>query len=78
MSKDTILFLAGFGVAMLPFLGFPSSWRSVLFVLLGALIVIVAVSLRRELMARDRRHEARRNDIFVENGANHHGGPVPR
>lgn len=75
MSKDTILFLAGLGVAVLPFLGFPNSWRTPLFVALGVLIIGVAVSLRREFMARDREAQARRSGVFVESGGNPHGGP---
>lgn len=75
MSKDTILFVCGIAVAVLPFLGFPQSWRTWMFVILGGAIAIVAVSLRREFMMRDRRAQSLRGDVFVQNGI--HGRETP-
>ncbi len=78
MSKDTILFLCGLGVGILPFLGFPQSWREIIFVVLGIIIVVVAISLRREFMARERRREASRSGVFIESNVNTHGGTTQR
>lgn len=45
----TILAL-GIAVALLPFLGFPSSWKNILFALLGGSIAVLAY----RIMARSR------------------------
>ena len=52
MTLDTIIMLAGVLVALLPFLGFPSSWDTVLFFLLGVLVIGLGIAVRR---ARDSR-----------------------
>lgn len=78
MSKDTILFLCGIGIALLPFLGFPNRIREWLFVLLGVVVIGVALSLRRELMARERRREASRSGVFVESNVTPYGPKAER
>lgn len=50
MSKDAIITVLGVWIAILPFLGFPGSWRTVLLVLTGLLIVGLGLKLRRELL----------------------------
>jgi len=47
MGKDVILMLLGAWVALLPFLGFPSSWDKVLFLASGVIIISVGISIRR-------------------------------
>lgn len=47
MTLDALIILAGAIVALLPFLGFPSSWDSVLFFLLGVAIIGLGVAVRR-------------------------------
>lgn len=49
MTLDTLIILAGALVASLPFLGFPASWDTIFFFLLGVLIVVLGVVVRREL-----------------------------
>ena len=43
--------ITGALVAVLPFLGFPSSWDTVLFFILGVCIVALGIALRRKQVA---------------------------
>lgn len=47
MKERTVIIL-GLLVAILPFLGFPNSWRTPLFALLGLLISVLAFLIRNE------------------------------
>ena len=47
MSLDTLIMLAGASVAILPFLGFPTSWDTVLFLIAGIFIIGLGIALRR-------------------------------
>lgn len=53
MSIDALIMLAGGLVAILPFLGFPSSWDNVLFFLLGAFVIALGIIVRRHLSTRN-------------------------
>lgn len=47
MTLDALIIFSGAAVAVLPFLGFPNSWDSVIFLLLGILIVSLGIVVRR-------------------------------
>lgn len=47
MSLDALIMLAGFFVAILPFLGFPIQWDNVLLVIVGIFIIALGVFVRR-------------------------------
>ncbi len=47
MTVDTLLIFSGAFVAILPFLGFPQRWDTVLFFLAGILIVALGIVVRR-------------------------------
>ncbi|MBL7045796.1 MAG: hypothetical protein ISR99_02090 [Parcubacteria group bacterium] len=49
MSKDPIILILGVVVAVVPFLGFPGTFESVIFVLSGAAIAILAFLIRRDM-----------------------------
>jgi uncharacterized membrane protein len=72
MNKDLILIILGILVALVPFLGFPSNWDAIVFTILGALIVIFVLLLRRDFVNKiihaKRNHLHRKSDTFVENG----------
>ncbi len=55
MTLDTLIILAGTFVAALPFLGFPARWDSILLLIAGILIIGLGVTLRRKIVARERR-----------------------
>ena len=52
MSKQRAIFLLGIWVMVLPFLGFPNSWRKILFAITGLLLVYVSYTLRRRAVLR--------------------------
>ena len=47
MTLDTLIILGGAFVAILPFLGFPSSWDSALLFLAGIFVMSLGITLRR-------------------------------
>ena len=65
MTLDTLIMLAGAFVAVLPFLGFPSSWDTVLFFLAGVFVVCLGIVLRRRNTENNSRQG--NGDTFVEN-----------
>ena len=46
MTLDTLIMLAGAFVALLPFLGFPNSWDTILFFVAGLFIVALGILVR--------------------------------
>ncbi len=42
MRKERTLFIMGFWVALLPFLGFPNNWRKILFIITGLLLIYLS------------------------------------
>lgn len=47
MTIDTLIMLSGAFVAVLPFLGFPNSWDTVLFFLAGIFMISLGIIVRR-------------------------------
>lgn len=47
MTKDTLLMLVGGLVALLPFLGFPNAWDTVILVFLGVCVIALGIAVRR-------------------------------
>lgn len=52
MTLDTLIMLAGAFVAVLPFLGFPNSWDTVLLFLAGVFIIGLGIVVRRRTSSR--------------------------
>ena len=48
MTVDTLIMFSGTFVALLPFLGFPSSWDRVLLFIVGIFIVSLGIVVRRK------------------------------
>lgn len=63
MTLDSLIMLSGVLVAILPFLGFPNSWDSVMFVILGVIMVSLGVVVRRRA---PRRGTDSRDSIYEE------------
>ena len=69
MSLDALIMLMGAIVAVLPFLGFPNSWDSVLLLIAGALIIILGIIVRRGHYRREEPDTPERNkEEFVRSG----------
>ncbi len=67
--KETAILVLGLVVALLPFLGFPRSWKTIFFVLSGLAIASLAF-LVRERRGKGFSRAGRRTDVYVENGVN--------
>ncbi|MDQ5971433.1 MAG: hypothetical protein QG566_379 [Patescibacteria group bacterium] len=71
MRKERTLFFIGIWVGLLPFLGFPNSWRKILFIITGLAIVYLAYLFRQENKARlailMSATEEQNMDSFVDN-----------
>lgn len=42
MSKNTAIIILGFIIAVTPFLGLPGSWKTIIFVVSGLVVVLIA------------------------------------
>ncbi len=63
MTLDSLIMLCGAFVAILPFLGFPNSWDTVIFLILGVCIISLGIVVRRRA---PRRSHNDRDAHFVE------------
>jgi hypothetical protein len=68
MTKETLVFIFGILLTIVPFLGIPESWRQYAIFAIGAILIIIGYILRRALyLSRlDRGNGERGNDTFVE------------
>ncbi|HEY0964526.1 MAG TPA: hypothetical protein VGE31_01890 [Candidatus Paceibacterota bacterium] len=68
ISKETLVFLSGLLLIILPFLGVPEKWRYYGVSALGVILVFVGYELRRRIyLSRiDRGNGERGTDSFVE------------
>ena len=65
MKRERILLLLGVWVAVLPYLGFPHSWKNVLFTLSGLGLIYLSYILHRESKMKEGAKEV--FDNFSEN-----------
>jgi hypothetical protein len=49
MTRETLVFLFGIVLAVLPFLGVPELWKQYLVSSIGVILILVGYSLRRSL-----------------------------
>lgn len=49
MTLDALVIFSGAVVAILPFLGFPSSWDHAIFFILGLFVIALGIAVRRRL-----------------------------
>lgn len=66
MTLDALIMLAGSLVALLPFLGFPNSWDTVMFFFLGIFVVALGIVVRRRGWKQHPREPQQRASGFVE------------
>jgi hypothetical protein len=52
MRKEKTLFIIGLWVIILPFLGFPNTWRKILFLITGLAIIYLAYLFYLEIKVR--------------------------
>lgn len=70
MSKSRILFIFGILIAVLPYLGFPIFWKSLLFSLLGLGLAFFAYMMHRESKEHIEAQKKQNFENFSENNFN--------
>lgn len=71
MSKEMTLIVLGLWVAVVPYLGVPSAWRTALLVLSGIGIAAVGFLLRGETLGRTPGSVGSKHSNFIESAASH-------
>ena len=68
MSKETLVFLIGIVLTLLPFLGLPEDWKQYAIALFGAFLILIGYMLRRAVYFTriDHGNGERGDDSFVE------------
>ncbi len=68
MSKETIVFLFGIFLTIIPFLGVPESWRQYAIFGIGIFLILIGYALRRAIYLKqiDYGNGERGSDSFVE------------
>lgn len=68
MKKETLVFLFGILLTLIPFLGVPLLWRQYAIAVIGALLILIGYALRRNVFLQniDRGNGERGTDSFVE------------
>lgn len=74
MRKDVIVMFGGVLVALLPFLGFPNSWDTVLMIVVGSCVFAAGVAVRRGNRPRMQLPPRRAGEIAVMQSQLHHEG----
>ena len=68
MSKNKAVLILGILIAIMPWLGLPSSWKNVFYFLAGAVLVIIAVVVHvKRRGALDVEQKEIVTEVFVEN-----------
>lgn len=71
MLKARILLFLGLWVAVLPFLGFPNSWKDIIMTISGVALILLSYVFYRELIDKKSKEEVfenfSENNIFEEN-----------
>jgi hypothetical protein len=66
--KETLVFLSGILLTIVPFLGVPESWRQYAILGIGIILILIGYVLRRGLYLKrlDKGNGERGNDSFIE------------
>lgn len=68
MSKETIVFISGILLTLVPFWGIPEEWRQYIIFAIGVLLILIGYILRRNVYLQqiDRGNGERGADSFIE------------
>lgn len=78
MSKNSFLILLGALVVLTTFLGIPGSWKTIVFSVLGLLIIVTASLLRKDIVSGavcTHLTEEKQTDSYRQSGALRHHDP---
>lgn len=67
MTLDAAIILVGALIGLLPFLGFPNSWDTVMFFILGIVLIALGVAVRRDVHIARAERRRKQRAMFVEN-----------
>ncbi|MDQ5949282.1 MAG: hypothetical protein QG589_408 [Patescibacteria group bacterium] len=79
MIKSYRTFFLGLFILALPFLGFPSSWKTFFLVISGLYIIAgtIKITLPRRGAIKKLRKKEKITPVFMENAPIEHGNPIP-
>lgn len=68
MSKETLVFIFGILLTIIPFLGVPEDWRQYSILGIGVFLIIIGYALRRQVYLKqiDHGNGERGSDAFIE------------
>jgi hypothetical protein len=68
MTKETLVFLSGMLLVLIPFLGIPDNWKQYAITSIGIILIIIGYVLRRYryLLSIEKGNGERGTDSFVE------------
>ena len=67
MKKARTLLILGIWISILSYLGFPVSWRDILFTITGLILIILSYSLYKEYKKKNNKVTENNFDNFSEN-----------
>lgn len=76
MSKDVAIIVLGIWIAIVPFLGFPGLWETIIYVVSGLGVVLMTFLLRRDIIlyvSRITDRKRKSTDVYVENRVSNMG-----
>lgn len=80
MSRESLVFVVGFFVFLIPFLSIPRDFKEWFFIGAGAVLMIIGISLRRRAFFRSLEDESggRVSDVFAESAKDTHSESVKK
>lgn len=68
MSRETLIFIIGMLLAVVPSLGIPSDWKHIFYIAAGVVLIVIGYSLRRSAFFRsiERASGEHHAEAFVE------------
>ncbi len=68
MMRETLIFFLGFITILMPFIGVPSMWKRIVYVVLGSILMLVGYQLRRLAYVRSVEDHTgeRKTEVYVE------------
>jgi len=66
MRKEKTLFIIGIWIIILPFLGFPDTWRKIFFIITGFMLVYLSYIYYQQAKSRISKNE-NRSKTFIDN-----------
>jgi len=67
MRKEKTLFIIGLWVIVLPFLGFPGLWKTIIFILTGLILIYLGYLFYMEAKNRLAKIEENQTKLFIDN-----------